>query len=67
MTIVLGYWLIPLVVTAALFLWTFLTPAVPASGSFYIPDLAPLFRFVLSIIGSLLVWLIYFIVLVVVR
>jgi hypothetical protein len=61
MTLVIGYWAIPTVITVALFLWTFLTPAEPSTGGYlYFPDPIPLVRFALALIGSLISWLIYF-------
>lgn len=63
MTFVIGYWVIPAVVSAMLLLWAFLTPGEPAIGYFYIPDPMPIVRQVAAIIGSLIVWLIYFMVL----
>jgi hypothetical protein len=61
MTFTIGWWVLPTIITVALFAWALLTPM--HRGGDYSFDLLPIFRFGGAVIGSLAVWLVYFIAL----
>lgn len=57
MTITIGWWALPLLVTIALFAWAFIIPAQKGGG--YGVDLMPLLRLGAAAILSLSSWLIW--------
>ena len=57
-TVTLGWWLLPLIVTLALFVWAWAaTP--PARHDDWGVDIAPLFTFGFALVLSLVAWLLY--------
>lgn len=62
MTITLGYWLLPLLVTVASGVWAF-WPEPPSYGDYNFGGaLVSLAKLGLGVIASLLAWLLYFII-----
>lgn len=61
MTLTIGWWAIPTIITVALLAWAMMTPE-KYSGP-YAVDLMPIFRLGGAVIGSLASWLVYFIML----
>ena len=63
MTITIDTWMIPLGISIVLSAWAFLMPLPQQQGDYdFGPILSGLFRVVILIIGSLLAWLLYFII-----
>ena len=63
MTIVLQTWMIPAAISVGLAAWAFLMPLPQEKGDFdFGPLLSGLFRLVVFVVGSLLSWVVYFIV-----
>lgn len=60
MTITLGWWLLPLVVTVAVWAWSEWPREVSGSGVYFSFDVEHVFRSIVALIVTLLAWLIYF-------
>ena len=61
-TLSVGWWAVPLAITALSVGWAFAVPARPMRGDYSFPDIMPLFRLGAAIIGSLVAWLIWAII-----
>lgn len=59
LTVTIGWWLVPLALTIAA--WFPTVRYQPSAGG-YLPDITPLFYAGGSLIATLVVWLIYFII-----
>lgn len=57
LTITLGWWVIPSLITAAMIIWTVRTPY---HGGFYGADVAAIFQLLAAVIITLAAWMIYF-------
>lgn len=55
MSITVGVWVIPLLITIGLFIWSYIESD---KGGYF----SGFFEFIGAVIGSLVVWLIYFII-----
>ncbi|MEI9428698.1 hypothetical protein [Mesorhizobium sp. Cs1299R1N3] len=56
-SITISWWIIPLMITAALFAWVFSHEFKNRHGYGY--DIEGLFRFMAAIVGSLVAWLVW--------
>lgn len=60
-TLQLGWWLIPAILTGILWLYICAKGTLtPSGGNSWIPDFAPVFFGLLGICGTLVIWLLYF-------
>jgi hypothetical protein len=59
MTITVGWWALPLLVTAASFGYALAIPGEPTRGDYSFPDPMPVVRFVGALVASLVAWLVY--------
>lgn len=63
MEITIGWWLLPLLITITTWVYTIVRNAsYTHSGTFFDIDIAGLYRFACSVIVTLVVWLVYFII-----
>ena len=61
MTVTLAAWMIPTAICLLLLAWAFLMPLPDGGGDYnFAPALSELFRMVVVVIASLIVWLAYF-------
>jgi hypothetical protein len=68
MTVTIGYWAIPVLLTLITWGLAILWPMEPSRGDYdFGPAVSGLFRFVGGIIGTLVYWLVYFICLAIFR
>lgn len=60
MAVIIGWWVIPLLLTIISWCWAVLTPPEPTYG--WVPDLKPAFRGFGALLVTLAAWLTYFII-----